>query len=142
MRTKAFILFIFLLGVSEGSAQVSKYNLQGFVVDNTDSSKLAYENIILLSAQDSTYKSSATTDSKGWYQFSEIDSGAYLLRVLSLSYTPLFLSVNLSSDTIVTPLLTKADYTIPEIGITANKPLFRLEGSKRVYLTANDLKTN
>ena len=81
-RIWILIVFAFISGVSYSQDIV----LKGKVMDTGDKSPIAGATVQLVSQRDSTQKKALVTDDKGNFQFSDLQMGAYLIKISFSGY--------------------------------------------------------
>ncbi len=79
-----FLCFIFLLNTTILSAQISKVTLSGTVKDSKNKSPLAFVNVALKKAVDSSFVAGTITNEEGLFNFVDSKPGNYFLQY---SYT-------------------------------------------------------
>lgn len=79
-----FLCFIFLLNTTILSAQISKVTLSGIVKDSKNKSPLAFVNVALRKAADSSFVAGTITNEEGLFNFVDSKPGNYFLQY---SYT-------------------------------------------------------
>jgi len=140
---KTNLLFFILLftGNYTSFSQTDTTNLfkiTGTLKNAEEYKELEFINLTLLTLKDSSFVKSGITNNKGEFIFENIKAGNYILRIISISYKPLYRKVILNKNVNLNILLEKNDTEIDEVTITAEKELYKLETDKRIYLTAND----
>ncbi len=135
------LLFQFIFSFqlfSQNDTIINYYSISGKITDTLENKSLTYVNLTLLSAKDSSYIKSGISDKAGKFLINDIEKGEYLLRVINLSYRPLYRKISLDKDITLDVFLNKPDTELDEVIISADKEIYSLETDKRIYLTAND----
>lgn len=137
MKTKrGFLILIAFLFCQSIFAQ-DKYELSGTVKDSISKEAIEYINITLLSS-DSIFIAGTITDKSGYFSFKEINTDTFLIRTNSMDYETTYRKISLNKSINIAIFLLTKSTDIEEIEISAEKQIFKLEGDKRIYLTAND----
>jgi hypothetical protein len=95
-------------------------------------------NVVLYSGSDSTFVQGGVTDKDGKRQFSNISRGHYYIKLAGINYQTLFYSVSVKSDTLIELKAKLKAHDLDEITVNQQKPIYKVEADRRVYLTAND----
>ena len=137
-RTILLVLFATLtLGLA--AQTTNTFTLRGALVDSKSSEPLRYANCVLLKAQDSTFAYGATTDEKGAFHFKQVAAGDYLLRINYMGYQARYQAVSISANTDLGNIALSHSATVLEaVKITAQKPLYAVDGEKSMYNTTED----
>ena len=123
---------------SQNDTIIDYYSISGKITDSIENNALAYVNLTLLSAKDSSYIKSGISNETGNFSIKEIEKGEYILRIIDLSYKQLYKPITLNKDITLDLFLHKPDAELDEVIISADKEIYRLETDKRIYLTKND----
>lgn len=124
-RIALLITTFFVLSFSALCAQVSAVTISGMIKDKTTKSTLLYVNVVLKSANDSTFVTGTVTDEEGRFTLTSIKPGNYFLEISLIGYLtkkhPLFvgsLSAFLDATTIE---LEEGIKTLGEVVVTATQ---------------------
>ena len=150
---KRIILTLFLSAmVLSASADI----IIGTIVSGKDSQPIPYANIAMLRASDSTLICGTTANEKGEFRLSflhqvlyNLDGEwvGYLLRVSAIGYETLWqegdLSYIMEYQSTLPPhpvvfALQPETTTLGEVRVTAQRPIYTIEGEKSLYNTADD----
>jgi outer membrane receptor protein involved in Fe transport len=95
---------------------------------------IAYANILLLKAQDSTIVSGTTSNEEGQYSFNKVTANTYIIKASFISYEDNYSNITVRGD-LQTPLivLKESVETLSEIQITYKKPTLKLEVDRLVF---------
>ena len=115
------------------------FKVVGTLQDSSNRQPIAYVNVAVLDAADSSFVKGGITDLNGYFEIDNVPQGAMLLRVSAIGYqnrlTPFTVSNNTALGTIgVAPGATQ----LKEVSITAARPLYAMDGEKMVYNVADD----
>lgn len=121
--------------VKEGDS----FKVVGSVRDSVSGEGLAFMNVAVLDSADGSFVKGAVTDVDGKFEVVEIPSGSYLLRVTYIGYQnrmiPFVVSNNVSLGVIK---LKPGSTMMKEVTVTAERPLYAMDGEKMVYNVAED----
>ncbi len=137
MRT--FLLLIVLLVLAKApTSLLAQITVSGTVVDGADA-PVAYANVVLLAAADTSFIGGAVTDAGGRFQIESPAPGRYRLRVTSIGYGDLLgPEMDLAEDTDVGPLtLGTGAAQLTAVTVTAEKPLFERRIDRTIVNVAN-----
>jgi outer membrane receptor protein involved in Fe transport len=81
------ILLIFLSHSAVVFSQVDKVTVSGTIQDAQTQAKLPFVNVILKSAQDSTFVAGTVSDEKGLFSISSVSPGSYIVEVTYVGYS-------------------------------------------------------
>lgn len=137
MKNRITLLFLFLLVITQLSAQSNgKATVEGFVQDER-SQAVDFANVLLLQPTDSSLIKGAITDSTGYFKFEDLKAGKYLIQANLIGYQPVFSAVfelNEANPKFRLPgLQLKTDATqLAEVVVSAQKPFIELRADKLV----------
>ncbi len=140
MRTLFFLLSVIFLSQSAFS-QSGNLNITGILVDR-DNSPVDYATITLLSS-DSLYVRGANLLADGTFDISDIVSGDYLLKIQSLGYNDMYVSIPQMNKkmNIGTISLTENSEILNEVVVTADAVINKV--NKQILLPSSlQLKTS
>ena len=115
------------------------FTVSGRVEDAKNHEAMPFTNVALLRTADSVFMRGGTTDDKGVYTIRDVAEGDYLLKVAFAGYEPYWQAVSISGDTEL-PLisLNTSAIMLEGVQITAERPLFSMDGEKMLYNTEDD----
>lgn len=134
MLTRLFTLFA---GLAILAVQAQEFSVAGKVVDaNTDA--VAYANILLIKASDSTTVGGTYTEEDGSFLFQGISSDSYILRITYLGYAELVVPIEENSDTDL-GILTMDEVTegLDEVSVIARRPTLVRDADRLVFNVSN-----
>ncbi|WP_153799477.1 TonB-dependent receptor [Foetidibacter luteolus] len=88
------VISVFLLG--HAFSQTS--TVKGRIVDTSVNKGLAYATVSLVNAGDSTLVTFSRADSSGWFRFSNIEKGSYLISASYVGYGPVWHPVKVTGN--------------------------------------------
>lgn len=116
-----------------------KATISGTVLDNT-SAPLDFANVMLLNAVDSTLYKGGLTESLGKYQFTDIQSGKYIVHASMLGFGTAYseiISVENNNSIEVPTLSLSQGVEIEQVTVSAKKPFIELKADKMIVNVAN-----
>ena len=133
-RTLFTTLLIILVGALSAQNQV-----RGTLADASNAQPLAYANCVLLKAADTSFAYGTTTDLKGAFLFKSVASGDYLFRVAYMGYEQKMQPVTVAGALDLGKLsVAKSATVLSTVKVTAEKPLYAMDGEKNMYNTKED----
>ena len=138
---KNHLLLALLLTATVGlAAQTSNtHSLRGTLADQQSGEPLRYANCVLLHAADSAFAYGTTSNEQGTFHFRHAAAGSYLLRINYMGYQPYYQPIELHADADLGRLaLAKSATVLDAVKVTAQKPLYAVDGEKSLYNTTED----
>jgi len=127
------IFYITLLFLSTTTIWSQSFTLSGNIVDESNR-PVAYSNILLLQAKDSTIVSGTTSDDNGKFIFNNVTSNNYILKASFIGYIDNYSSIIISQDTqIPTIILEESIEALSEIELVYKKPTLKREVDRLVF---------
>ncbi|MDY0216975.1 MAG: carboxypeptidase-like regulatory domain-containing protein, partial [Bacteroidales bacterium] len=121
-RFYIFFLFIFM---SSAFSQNAKQNFlaQGQLKDALNGDALAYANVGLLNYSDSVFIKGTTTDIDGKFDFKNLDSGSFYLRISYMGYPTSLIPIEVSQKqtNLGVIKISKTSQTLDVVSIVAEK---------------------
>jgi len=115
------------------------FKVVGVLQDSTNGEPVAYVNLALLDAADSSLVKGSITDINGAFELKGIPQGDYLLRVSAIGYKNFMMPVKVENNTALGTLkMQPGATTLKEVKVTAQRPLYAMDGEKLVYNVAED----
>ena len=121
-----------------GSAKAQNLTVGGRVT-NEKGEGLPFVNVALMRPTDTVFMRGATTDLTGEFEIRAVAPGRYLLQASFVGYESWMDTIDVI-DTIdnIDIALRMAGTTLKEVQITAEKPLYAMDGEKNMYNTKED----
>lgn len=137
---RSFILGFLLLTFFLAAAQNAQFPVSGQVLAEESGAAIAYVQVSLHQAVDSSLVEGAITDDKGVFQLMA-PAGEYLLRYVAKGYETVFSDTFTLSQGLLRPSvrLQAKSITLSEVEITGEKALVELDLDKKVYNVSQDL---
>ncbi len=143
MNTKKKLLFYFFIGIAQ--LGYSQYRVSGTATD-TSELPLAFANILLLQANDSTFVSGATSDDNGSFELNAKTPGDYIVTVSVLGFNTYTSSTFILSDSqsekeLGIVQLTEGALALNEVQVVGSLPLIERKIDRLVVNVANKVNT-
>lgn len=133
---KIIVIIAFLISGFVSSAQ---NQIKGSLTDAKSGDPLMYVNCVLLQASDSAFAYGTTTDDQGRFVFKQVVDGNYLMRVSYVGYQTYWRSVAVKGNADLGRIsLDKSTTVLSAVTVTAQKPLYAVDGEKNMYNTTED----
>ena len=111
----------------------------GVLRDADNNEFLPYVNLAVLDSIDSTFVKGGISNMDGVFEIADVPQGAFLLRVSAIGYQNFTMPFNVTNNTNLGVLHIKPGVTsLNEVTVTAEKPLYAMDGEKLVYNVSED----
>ena len=115
------------------------FKVVGELRDSTSGEFLAFVNVAVLDSADSSFVKGAATNLDGLFEISGIPAGSYLLRITAIGYRNRLVPFRVSNNTALGTLrVMPGATTLDAVEITAEKPLYAMDGEKMIYNVSED----
>lgn len=115
------------------------FKVVGELRDSVNGEFLAFVNVAVLDSADSSFVKGAATNLDGMFEISDVPAGSYLLRISAIGYQRRFVPFSVSNNTALGTLLVKAGATtLDAVEISAEKPIYAMDGEKLIYNVSED----
>ncbi len=115
------------------------FKVVGSLRDSVSGEFLAYVNVAVLEAADSSFVKGGATNLDGLFEVSGIPAGDYLLRISAIGYRNRLVPFKVENNTALGTLrLQPGATTLDAVEITADKPLYLMDGEKLIYNVEDD----
>lgn len=115
------------------------FKVVGTLVDSTTGEQLPFVNLALLDSKDSSLVKGGVTDLGGRFEIGEVPVGNFLLRISAIGYRTTFLPLAVSNNTAMGTIKMKPGAaSLDAVTITAERPLYAMDGEKLVYNVGDD----
>jgi hypothetical protein len=112
-------------------------SVSGFVKD-AQNAPVAYANVLLLNAQDSTIIKGSSTEDNGFYKINAIPNADYILKISYIGYDEVSKQITIDKDvSLETIILNESSETLDEISIIAQKPTVKKEADRLTFNVEN-----
>ncbi len=136
------------MGNDQNAQQVKKkkkvkegdtFKVVGSLRDSVSGEFLAFVNVAVLDSADSTFIKGAATNFDGLFEIQGIPAGAYLLRITAIGYQNRLVPFRVDNNTALGTLKVKPGATtLDAVEITAEKPIYAMDGEKLIYNVSED----
>lgn len=132
---KFVFTILFVLVSVAGFGQ--QFSITGNILDETNQ-PIAFANIVLLKALDSTIVTGTTSDDFGTFTINKIDSGNYIIKTSFIGFEDNINGVNVINDvSLGTITLIESVEELSEIQLAYKKPTFKKEADRLVFNVEN-----
>ena len=115
------------------------FKVVGSLRDSVSGEFLAYVNVAVLDSADSAFVKGAPTNLDGYFEIQGIPAGSYLLRITAIGYQNRMVPFTVTNNTALGTLRVKpGSMTLGEVTVTAEKPLYAMDGEKLIYNVSED----
>ena len=115
------------------------FKVVGSLRDSVSGEFLSYVNVAVLDSADSAFVKGAPTNLDGLFEIQGIPAGSYILRVTAIGYQRLMIPFTVENNTALGTLKVKpGSQTLNEVTVTAEKPLYAMDGEKMIYNVSED----
>lgn len=135
---------IILLLILVAATVVAQQPIKGTLRNAKDHSAIPFANVSLLRAADSSFVTGATTNERGIFIINDYgsklsdSSAALLLRVSSIGFKTLYYPLTPDISQPLELLLSEGATTLNEVTITAERPIYAMDGEKNLYSVKDD----
>ncbi|MBR4148204.1 MAG: TonB-dependent receptor [Bacteroidales bacterium] len=115
------------------------FTVVGVLRDADNGEYLPYVNVAVLDSIDQGFVKGGISNMDGRFEINEVPQGAFLLRVSAIGYENFILPFNVTNNTDLGTLRIKQGVTsLNEVTVTAEKPIYAMDGEKLVYNVSED----
>ena len=115
------------------------FKVVGSLRDSVSGEFLAYVNVAVLEAEDSSFVKGAPTNLDGLFEIQGIPAGSYILRVTAIGYQKLMVPFTVENNTALgTIKVQPGSMRLDEVTVTAERPLYAMDGEKLIYNVSED----
>ena len=115
------------------------FKVVGSLRDSVSGEFLAYVNVAVLDSADSSFVKGAPTNLDGLFEIQGIPAGSYLLRITAIGYQNRLVPFTVTNNTALGTLRVKpGNMTLSEVTVTAERPLYAMDGEKMIYNVSED----
>ena len=115
------------------------FTVAGFLRDADNGELLPYVNVAVLDSIDSAFVKGGISNMDGLFEINDVPQGAFLLRVSAIGYENFSLPFRVSNNTdLGTIRLKKGVISLDEVTVSAEKPLYAMDGEKLIYNVSED----
>ena len=115
------------------------FKVVGILRDASNGDYMPYVNVAVLDSIDSTFVKGGISNMDGLFEIAEVPQGAFLLRVSAIGYENFVLPFKVTNNTDLGTLRIKPGVaTLNEVTVTAERPLYAMDGEKLIYNVSED----
>jgi hypothetical protein len=115
------------------------FKVVGSLRDSVSGEFLAFVNVAVLEAEDSSFVKGGATNLDGLFEISGIPLGDYLLRISAIGYQNRMVPFKVENNTALGTLRLKPGATtLDAVEISAERPLYAMDGEKMIYNVSED----
>ena len=115
------------------------FKVVGSLRDSISGEFLAFVNVAVLDSADSSFVKGGATNFDGLFEIAGVPQGSFLLRISAIGYQNRLIPFRVTNNTALgTFRLKPGATTLQEVQITAEKPLYAMDGEKMVYNVSDD----
>ncbi|AXT18645.1 TonB-dependent receptor [Flavobacteriaceae bacterium AU392] len=112
-------------------------SVSGLVKDETNS-PIAYANILLLKAQDSTIVTGDSSDENGKFRFDNIELGSYILKTSFIGFKDNYTTISVTKNTNARSIILQEDIeSLSAVELTVKKPTIKIEPDRLIFNVEN-----
>ncbi len=138
-----FLLLGFLANAQADAPEIKKPGISGRVTDAVSKAPVEYASIALFANGNKKPVNGTTTNNKGFFNMTDLDTGSYQIIVDFIGYEPDTLTAKISSKQAALRLkdilLIKKAHTLETVTVVAQKPLIENKIDKMVYNAEKDV---
>jgi len=115
------------------------FKVVGSLRDSVNGEFLAYVNVAVLEAEDSSFVKGAPTNLDGLFEIQGIPAGKYLLRITAIGYQKMLVPFEVTNNTALgTIRVQPGSMRLDEVTITEERPIYAMDGEKMIYNVTDD----
>ena len=111
----------------------------GVLRDADNGDLLPFVNVAVLDSVDATFVKGGISNMDGRFEINDVPQGSFILRVSAIGYQNFSLPFNVTNNTDLGTLrISQGVTSLNEVTVTAEKPLYAMDGEKLVYNVSED----
>lgn len=115
------------------------FKVVGSLRDSVSGEFLAFVNVAVLDSADSTFVKGGATNFDGLFEINGVPLGSYLLRITAIGYQNRMIPFKVENNTALgTIKVMPGSTTLDAVEITADKPIYAMDGEKMIYNVSED----
>ncbi len=134
---KAMAMMTLILGLMAVS-NAQNGHVSGQVFDKETGEAMPFVNVALMRPIDTVFMRGATTDMDGRFNIEGVDTGRYLLQASFVGYISYINNLDVQDNLDNLDIRLQRGATLEEVQVTAEKPLYLMDGEKNMYNTKQD----
>jgi hypothetical protein len=137
MMKRLIFAMLALMAVSTAT-EAQNVKVSGIVRDAKTGEALPFVNVGLMRPADTVFMRGAATDMQGRFEIQDVKKGDYVMQVSCVGYESVLQTLNVSKDIKDLVLSLKGGTLLETVEISADKPLYMMDGEKNLYNTQGD----
>ncbi|MBR6049211.1 MAG: TonB-dependent receptor, partial [Bacteroidales bacterium] len=134
---KAMAMMTLIFGLMAVS-NAQNGHVSGRVFDKETGETMPFVNVALMRPIDTVFMRGATTDMDGRFNIEGVDTGRYLLQASFVGYISYINNLEVLDGIDNLDIRLQRGTTLEEVQVTAEKPLYLMDGEKNMYNTKQD----
>ncbi len=134
---KTIVVALLSIFAFSGSVWGQNLHVVGMVASN-DGEPMPFVNVALMRPTDTVFMRGATTDMDGRFDIDDVDTGSYLLQASFVGYMTVVRDIRVEADIRDLKIELVRGTTLQEVKVTAERPLYAMDGEKNMYNTKED----
>ena len=135
---KRLIFAMLALMAVSTATEAQNVKVSGVVRDAKTGEALPFVNVGLMRPADTVFMRGAATDMQGRFEIQDVKKGDYVMQVSCVGYESVLQNLNVSKDIKDLVLTLKGGTLLETVEISADKPLYMMDGEKNLYNTQGD----
>ncbi len=135
---KRLIFAMLALMAVSTATEAQNVKVSGIVRDAKTGEALPFVNVGLMRPADTVFMRGAATDMQGRFEIQDVKKGDYVMQVSCVGYESVLQTLNVSKDIKDLVLSLKGGTLLETVEISADKPLYMMDGEKNLYNTQGD----
>ena len=135
---KKLFFAVMAMVVMMASVEAQNVKIKGTVKDSKTGEALPLVNVGLMRTTDTVFVRGAASDFNGVFEIKDVKPGEYLLQASCVGYESYLKDLKVVSDLKDLTITLKGGTLLETVEITADKPLYVMDGEKNMYNTKED----
>jgi hypothetical protein len=128
-------VFLFLLSVGNLIAQ--QHQVNGYIA-NHEAKPVSFVNVVLLKQIDSVLVTGTSTDENGYFEFSNVNKGDYILKASFIGFEDLYKHLSVDSNlNLGTLIINEASEFLDEVVLSLQKPTIQRDFDRLIFNVEN-----
>ena len=137
LKKPTAIMLLTILSIGGALAQNPNF-VVGRVTDAESGEAMPFVNVALMRPADTVFMRGATTNEQGFFGITDVDTGSYLMQVSFVGYQTYTESLSVHEQMMQREIKLQRGTTLQEVKVTAERPLYAMDGEKNMYNTKED----
>ncbi len=139
MRKIKILSLLFVVSLPTAGVAQTIGHVTGILTDSV-SSQIAFANVVLATKNDTLFLKGTISNEEGVFHFDSVPDGNFLLRISAIGYKTTFVNLEKHGDSSLgIIMIERQTLNMNEIVVTANRPLYSVDGEKRIYSVEDDV---